>query len=136
MGRDLLSMPKVQDRRSYTAKSIRRQRYVPIPTISAQRTAFCCTVVHTSNVLGKGLSFELVELQIMYRDEVREIVPIFSLQLRDAYEAISAAGAAIDHRKRPDLDEIAQEANQLLRSLDEPAQRRHNHITPRSSPTS
>jgi hypothetical protein len=79
---------------------------------------------------------ELVELQIVYRDEVREIVPIFSLPLRDAYEAISEAGAAIDHRKRPDLDEIAQEAKQLLRSLDETPQRRHHHITPRSSPTS
>jgi hypothetical protein len=79
---------------------------------------------------------ELIELQIMYRDEVREIVPIFSLQLRDAYEAISDAGTSIDHRKRPDLDEMAQEAHQLLRSLDEPPQRRHHHTTPSSSSTS
>jgi hypothetical protein len=62
---------------------------------------------------------ELVELQAKYRDEVREIVPNFALQLRYANEAVSEAGAAIDHRKRPDLDEMAQAANHLLRTLDE-----------------
>jgi hypothetical protein len=69
---------------------------------------------------------ELVELKAKYRDEVREIVPNFALQLRDAYEAVSEAGAAIDHRKRPDLDEMAQEANHLLRTLDEPPAYHHS----------
>jgi hypothetical protein len=76
---------------------------------------------------------ELVELQAKYRDEVREIVPNFALQLRDAYEAVSEAGAAIDHRKRPDLDEMTQEANHLLRTLNEPPPHHHSAAGPLTS---
>jgi hypothetical protein len=61
---------------------------------------------------------ELVELQARHPDEVRMIVPIFAVELRDAYQVVSDARVAIDHRKRTDLDEMLQEMHELLRSLD------------------
>jgi hypothetical protein len=45
------------------------------------------------------------------------IVPSFDLELHSAYQAVCEAGAAIDHHKRPDLHDIIQDVQELMRSL-------------------
>jgi hypothetical protein len=62
---------------------------------------------------------KLLDIQAQHREEVKQIIPHFAPSLREAYDAVSEAGAAIDPKKHPDLDQLAQEINSLLRSLDE-----------------
>ncbi len=61
---------------------------------------------------------ELAELQVHHRAEIEAIVPEFAAELQDAYRAVHGVGIAIDHRRRPDLDEMTQDLHELMRSLD------------------
>jgi hypothetical protein len=48
---------------------------------------------------------KLLDIQAEHREELKQIIQHFAPSLREAYDAVSEAGSAIDTKKRPDLDQ-------------------------------
>jgi hypothetical protein len=63
---------------------------------------------------------KLLDIQAKHRVELTQLIPNLPLSLADAYHAVAETGSEIDPKKRPDLYELAEEVNSLLRSLNEP----------------
>ena len=61
---------------------------------------------------------ELIELQIHHRAVLRLIMPKFAAELREAYGAVHSMVTAIDHCKNREVDGMARDLHEIIRSLD------------------
>ena len=69
----------------------------------------------------RNLVRELLELQAQHQEEVKRLYPHFRLEKQWAVEAVLDIRTVFEVCNRPDLDKLAREVNELLRSLDVPS---------------